>query len=103
MATAAICPNCGTAVQGVGYYQRPGTPVTGDPGEPKDWLTTLLLSIFVGWLGVDRFYTGHTGLGVAKLVLCLFCLVGFVWWLIDIVAIATGTFRDSQGRPLIRR
>jgi len=103
IATAAICPKCGTAVAKPGYYSSPGTPVTGSPTGERDWLTALLLSIFVGYLGVDRFYTGHTGLGIAKLLLTVLCGVGLVWWLLDIVMIATGSFRDFEGRPLVRR
>lgn len=34
----------------------------------KDPTTALLISIFVGYLGIDRFYTGDTGLGVLKLL-----------------------------------
>ena len=52
----------------------------------KTWLTALLLSIFLGGLGVDRFYMGHVGLGVLKLIL----MGGFgIWWLIDLILIAT--------------
>ena len=29
----------------------------------KDWLATLLISFFVGWFGIDRFYLGYTGAG----------------------------------------
>lgn len=33
----------------------------------KDPTTALILSLFLGWCGVDRFYIGNTGLGVGKL------------------------------------
>ena len=102
IASAVVCPKCGTAVGSSGYYSKPGTPVTGTAGE-RDWLTTLLLSIFLGYLGVDRFYTGFTGLGILKLVLTLFCGVGLIWWIVDVIMIATGSYRDAAGLPLVRR
>jgi len=63
----------------------------------KDWLTTLLLSLFVGSLGVDRFYLGQIGLGIAKLVTCG---GAGIWSIIDIILVATRNIRDSEGRPL---
>lgn len=50
--------------------------------EIKDPTTTILLSVFLGVLGVDRFYIGDTGLGVAKLLLG-WATCG-IWPLIDI-------------------
>lgn len=60
-------------------------------------MVALLLSIFVGSLGVDRFYLGYTGLGIVKLLTA----GGFgIWAIIDIVMIATKKLPDAQGRPL---
>ena len=53
----------------------------------KNHLVAVLLSIFVGTFGVDRFYLGHIGLGVAKLLLSWLTLG--VWWLIDVILIST--------------
>jgi len=69
------------------------------PNQPKDWLVSLLLSIFLGGLGVDRFYMGYVGLGVLKLVTLGGC---GIWWLIDVILIATGSLKDAQGRPLVK-
>jgi TM2 domain-containing protein len=65
----------------------------------KDWLTAVLLSLFVGWLGIDRFYLGYTGLGIVKLL-----TLGFfgIWALIDLVLIIMGRLPDSDGLPLRR-
>jgi hypothetical protein len=63
----------------------------------KEWLTTVLLSFFLGGLGVDRFYLGYTGLGVAKLLTC----GGFgIWAVIDFILILLRKLPDSDGRPL---
>jgi hypothetical protein len=63
----------------------------------KDFLTALLLAVFVGWLGVDRFYLGQVGLGLGK----LFTLGGCgVWQIVDIILIATRSATDSDGRVL---
>ena len=54
----------------------------------KDKTTAIILSIFLGWLGVDRFYLSYTGLGILKLLTC----GGWgIWWVIDIILIACGS------------
>src|ERR1017187_1279859 len=43
---------------------HPGPQTPAGPDTPKDWMVALLLSIFLGYLGTDRFYIGHVGLGL---------------------------------------
>ena len=63
----------------------------------KDYMTALLLSIFLGGLGIDRFYLGYTGLGIAKLLTLGGC---GIWSLIDLILIAMRNIPDSNNRPL---
>ena len=64
----------------------------------KSKTTALILSIFVGGLGVDRFYLGYTDIGVLKLLTggCLGVL-----WIIDIINISTGKLLPADGSNYI--
>jgi hypothetical protein len=63
----------------------------------KEWIIAVLLSVFIGSLGVDRMYVGQVGLGILKLVTC----GGFgIWYLIDIVLFLMRKVDDSNGLPL---
>ena len=65
----------------------------------KSKITALLLSIFLGSIGVDRFYLGYIGLGIVKLITC----GGFgIWSLIDIILIAVDKLPTKDGQPLTK-
>ncbi|CAG2112682.1 unnamed protein product [Medioppia subpectinata] len=62
------------------------------------WSTALLLSITLGGFGIDRFYLGLWQEGVGK----LFSFGGLgVWTLIDVILIATGYLKPSDGSVYI--
>jgi uncharacterized protein (TIGR02145 family) len=55
------------------------------------------LSVFLGWLGIDRFYVQKTSSGVLKL---LTVGGGGIWWLIDLIFILTDQFKDASGKAI---
>ncbi|MEI6050539.1 MAG: TM2 domain-containing protein [Bacteroidota bacterium] len=87
---ASICMKCGVSLNSANLIE----------GEGKDWLTTLLLCFFLGFLGIHRFYTGHTGIGVVQLLTLGCC---GIWTLIDFIIIIVGNFRDAKGNLLVKR
>ena len=61
----------------------------------KSTLTMLLVSVFLGWFGADRFMLGETGSGVAKLLTGGGC---GIWWLIDLFEITKLTRQYNWNR-----
>lgn len=79
-----------------------GTPytvdATGQPVSPSSRLAATLLCAFLGGFGVHRFYVGKIGTGVLQLLTA----GGLgIWWVIDLVMVIVGVFRDKQGRLLL--
>ena len=126
---AAKCPVCGAPMENgsCGYcgYKEENTsnaatiaPPSGQPaGQPqiiinnqtvsnpvvvpgvssKNKMVALLLCIFLGGIGAHRFYVGKIGTGI------LYLLTGGLFgigWVVDIILIAAGSFKDQFDLPL---
>lgn len=129
------CPNCGgTIAPGANrclkcgtYIEQKATPGPAQPAQAeaaqagpavKSKMTAGLLGIFLGWLGIHRFYLGYNGIGVLMLILyiagliliiptcggAIALLVGVsIWGLVEGILILAGSFdKDAEGRPLIQ-
>jgi hypothetical protein len=72
-------------------------PITGVPLSDKSKIAAGVLQLFLGNLGIGRFYTGHTGMAVAQLLTCGGC---GIWSLIDGIIILVNGGTDAQGRKL---
>lgn len=64
----------------------------------KSWLATLLLCIFLGELGIHRFYAGKVITGVIYLITGGLFGIG---WIIDLIMIILKKFKDSNGFYII--
>jgi len=64
---------------------------------PKGFVPALILCILLGGFGVHRFYVGKVGTGIVMIL----TLGGLgIWTLIDLIMIAVGNFKDSNGLPI---
>lgn len=69
------------------------TTVTSD----KSKKTALILCALGGFFGLHQYYVGKIGTGLLYTCTGGFFLVG---WALDLIKIATGSFKDNAGAPL---
>lgn len=111
-----LCSYCGSelpqpqkientnVVQNITYnvsYNGSSTPINYKGSKPtvspKSKIIALCLAILLGYFGAHQFYAGKTNMG--WLYLFTVGLFG-IGWIVDIVRICTGTFKDINGLPL---
>lgn len=64
---------------------------------PKNRILTFTLACLFGYWGLHRFYTGRFWTGL----LMFLTGGGFaIWWIIDVLIILSGRFKDGEGRVL---
>lgn len=84
---AVNCPKCGVAQPDISVNTTLNT----------HWLAVLLLALLLGIFGAHRFYLRRTG----SAILMLITIGGLgIWYLVDLIMIITGNFRDHYGRPI---
>lgn len=67
-------------------------------GSDKSRVVALVLAALLGVFGAHRFYVGKIGTGI----LMLLTIGGMgVWYLIDVILITAGSFRDAEGRRIV--
>ncbi len=64
---------------------------------PKSKVATLILAIFLGWLGIHRFYAGRY---ISGIVYLFTYGVFYCGWILDIILIIMGKFKDKNGLPI---
>lgn len=102
-AVRAVCPQCGSPAEG-NFCSRCGARIPAAVPEldsDKNKWAAFFLCLFLGALGIHRFYTGKIGTGI--LWLLLFAVTSKLWTvavLVDLILIVMGKFKDKQGRYL---
>lgn len=92
---AEICPKCGCR-----QPEMRNSTTGGSCSKTLNarWLTALLLCIFLGGLGIHRFFTGKIGTGILMLLTAGGC---GIWYIIDIIMIATENYSDDDNNKIL--
>jgi TM2 domain-containing membrane protein YozV/DNA-directed RNA polymerase subunit RPC12/RpoP len=115
-ANAVVCVRCGASLEPI--TSTAITDKVQDKPSRKSRLIVVLLSLFLGWLGIHRFYSGKivTGIimllltivggltvaiGIAELTLIPLGIVT-IWNLNDLFKAVFGRLKDGQGKRITR-
>jgi len=69
------------------------------PPSDKSRGIAFILALVLGVFGAHRFYVGKVGSGIG--MICTLGGLG-IWYLYDVIMVASGQFTDADGRRLVR-
>ena len=108
------CPSCGKEISNDSKFCefcgfQIVSPVTSTTSQnafdnsegisSKSRLVAFLLCLFLGGIGIHRFYVGKTGSAIAQIL----TLGGLgIWTLVDFIMILCGKFTDSEGKLITK-
>ena len=111
-----FCRNCGSQLAtGSTYCESCGTAVTSPPRQPappgygvqidprsKSRIAAGLLGIFLGHIGIHRFFLGYVGIGIVQIIVTLITFgIGGLWGFVEGILILAGSINhDAKGVPL---
>ena len=97
---AVVCVKCGCAID----CGRQAAPLSSRvcSENKNEWLTVLLLCLFLGGLGMHRFYTKNNDIAVMQLILFFVSCgtVSWMWAVVDLVFLLAGSYTTGDGRVL---
>lgn len=82
-ANADVCLKCGVAVKGNAKSEY----LNG-----QDKIVIILVCLFLGGLGIHNFMMGESKKGIFRIIMSLFCGLGALFALIDLIKIAMGSY-----------
>lgn len=79
-------------------------PLTPINKSTRTKIGTIILTFFLGPFGIHRLYVGKIGTGIVMLILGLSIfglIITGIWAFVDLVMIATDSFKDGDGNDLV--
>jgi len=99
------CPHCPHRFEPIREYRRDPRNLAMSGSSlisARSRFVAGVLGIFLGWVGVHRFYLGFVGIGLLQILVSLLTggIGGALWGIAEGILCLTGHVRDADGLPL---
>ena len=102
-----FCPNCGNNTKKDGFSDNLSSDLKNIVStnsanvSPKSRLIAAILAWFFGIFGIHRIYVGKVASGVLMLVF-FWAIIPWIIGFVDFILILCGSFKDSEGRDIVK-